>query len=103
MAIVTRPATVFEDVDTMVGPKRPDANAAGLELPHSAARLALTTSNCGPHASSSMSRLIEPASQNKQRGGGQIAPAHASTRSARNVFHRLGNPSGPSISKCVGP
>jgi GNAT superfamily N-acetyltransferase len=26
MAIVVRPATVFEDVATMVGPKRPDAN-----------------------------------------------------------------------------
>ena len=26
MAVSTRPATVFEDVETMVGPKRPDAN-----------------------------------------------------------------------------
>lgn len=26
MAVTTRPATVFEDVRTMVGPKRPDAN-----------------------------------------------------------------------------
>src|SRR3954451_19124291 len=26
MAIVVRPATVFADVQTMVGPKRPDAN-----------------------------------------------------------------------------
>ncbi len=30
-------------------------------------------------------------------------PAHRRTRIARRVFQRLGTPSGPSISRCVGP